>query len=252
MKIKISLLALSVCALLATSSATLAQDDDSYMLRMTRLDVKIGHMTKFREALAAYNTCYTENGGEGSWSTWTNVTGQGDYYYMVSRMANYAEMGEMDEAARTCWPTAEAEVAPHLIQVETRFAKYLAPWSGEQGDSDIVELHQFRVDNGSDFRAAVGEMTTILRESDYEHMGVWYENLHNSSNQPDYFVVERFADFAAMDDDRAGAYGAIVAAAGEEKADEIWAAFRDAMTDDWGYRNEVLSRVRSLDVNTGD
>jgi hypothetical protein len=251
MKIKTSLMALGACALLATANTSMAQDDD-YMLRMNIIDVKIGHMTKFREGMAAYNACYSENDGDGSWTVWNNVVGGGDYYYMVGRMDAYAEMDEMDEATRACWSVIEEQVAPHVIDVRTRIAKRLGAWSGENQNTDVVELHHFRVAENRDFRQAVSAITTILKEADYEYMGVWYQYMHNSSNEPDYFVVDAYENFAAMDEDRPGAYRAVREAVGEERADELWEAFGDSLTDDWEYRNEVLSRINSLTMSQDD
>lgn len=252
MKIKKLCLAISAGMLLASSTSVLAQEDNAHMLRMVRLDVKVGHTSAFREAMRAYNDCYTENGGESSWSVWSNVTGAGDYYYLVSRMDNYAEMGEQDEASRECWPMAEEQIMPHISQFEARYARFMPDWSGEYSDSTVVELHQFRVEDGREFRETVGEITNILKEADHPHMGAWYRNLHSSSNQPNYFVVSRYADFAAMDEERPSAYRGVADAAGEERADELWDAFGDSLHEDWEYRSELLARIPSLDMNIGE
>ncbi|MEN1727710.1 MAG: hypothetical protein AAGJ52_04645 [Pseudomonadota bacterium] len=254
MKLRNCMLALAAGSLMVSASTAVADnhESDDYMLNMTIIDVKPGHMRPFREGMTAYNACYSENGGERSWSVWNNVTGSGDYYYMVSRMDAYAEMDEQNAATMACWSIIEEQVAPHVIEVESKITKRMGAWSAANQDVDVVELHHFRVAENSDFRAAVGAITAILSEAEYEHQGVWYEHLHNSSGQPDYFVVESYDNFAAMDEERSGAYRAVADAEGEERADELWADFRASLTDDWAYRNEVLRRVPSLAMTQGD
>lgn len=240
-------LALSACVLLGGGTAALAQEeDDSYMLQITEVGVKIGHDSAFREAVKDYHACLEEHEDAGTWSTWSNVGGEGRQYHFVSRMDNWAEMDSPWEAGKACWPEHEEHLTPHVESVSTHYARHMADWSGEAEGYTVVRLHHFRVDDNSDFRDAVSAITGIMKEAEYEHLGTWYQNIGNDSTEPDYFVVAHYDNFAALDEDRAGPYDTVVKAAGEERADELWEQFGDALRDDWEYFTDMLRREDEL------
>lgn len=246
MKINRLLLALGATAVLG-SGAVLAQDDDeSYILEMTEVGVKLGHTAKFREAVKPYNACVAENDADADWSAWRNVGGDGTTYHFVSTMANWAEMDASDEALESCWSEHMDSIMAHVDSVSTSFARPMAAWSGDAEGYDVVRLHQFRVDDGDLFRETVGAITSIMKEAEYEHLGYWYEMIGSSSGEPDYFVVSHYDNFAAMDEDRAGPYNVIKEQAGEERADELWGQFDDALRDDWEYFTMLLRRDSEL------
>ncbi|MCA1777871.1 MAG: hypothetical protein LC637_00380 [Xanthomonadaceae bacterium] len=97
----------------------------------------------------------------------------------------------------------------------------------------------------------VGAITSIMKEAEYEHMGTWYDVIGNDSNEPDYFVVSHYNNFAALDEDRVGAYKSVSDAAGEERADELWEQFGNALHDDWEYSSQLLRRDVELS-HSGD
>jgi len=244
MKISNSLLALGACAVLGASA--LAQEENDYILEVTEIGVKLGHDMKFREGVKAYMACYAENGGQGSWSVWRNVDGKGGVYHIVSDLANWAEMDTPDEAGRECWPTIEEQVSPHMTSVSTSFSRPMPEWSGDAEGYDVVRLHRFRVDDAELFQETVGAITSIMKESDYEHIGAWYDVINNDSNEPDYFVVAHYDNFAAMDEDRAGPYAVVAESGGEARADELWEQFGEALHDDWEYSSQLLRRDDEL------
>jgi hypothetical protein len=240
-------------ALLALSAVSVAQDTPVRMLEVTEIGVKIGHEMKFREGVKAYMQCYEEQGGGGNWSAWRNVGGSGISYHIVSFRSGWADLGQTDAARDSCWSKIDEQVSPHMESVSTSFARHMPDWSGSPGDGNtVVRLHQFRVDDGEKFRETVGAITSIMKESDYPHLGSWYNVLGNSSNEPDYFVVAYYKDFAAMDEDRDGAYDAVKAAAGEERAEELWDDFGEALTDDWDYFTVLLRRDDALSRMAAD
>lgn len=246
MKITKTILALGASALLASSISAIAQDEDeSYLLQVTEVGLKIGHVSAFREAVKSYQACLKENDADG-WSAWRNVNGDGTTYHFVSTMANWAEMDSPDEAGAACWPEHRENVTSHVSSISTTFNRHLAAWSGDNEGSTVVRLHEWRVEDGSAFRETVSAITSILRDAEYAYMGDWYDVIGNSSNEPGYFVVTHFDNFAAMDEDRGGAYNAVVEAAGEERADELWEQFGDALHDDWEYFTRILRRDAEL------
>lgn len=247
MKSSTLILAFGACALLGAGTAALAQEDnDSYILQITKVGVKIGHDTAFQEAVKAYHACLLEHEDAGTWSTWSNVGGDGREYHFVSTMDNWAEMDSPWEAGKACWPEHEKEITPNVESVSTRFARPMADWSADADGYTVVRLHQFRVDDGEAFRDAVGAITGIMKEAEYAHMGSWYNVIGNSSNEPGYFVVAHYDNFAAIDEDRAGPYQAVADAAGEERADELWKQFGDSLRDDREYFTELLRREDDL------
>lgn len=247
MKIRKIMTALGASAVLVSSMTAIAQEEDeSHILEMTEVGIKLGHTAKFREAVKPYNACIAENDADADWSAWRNVGGDGTTYWFVSTMANWAEMDASDEALETCWSEHMDNIMAHVDSVSTSFARPMSDWSGDAEGYSVVRLHQFRVDDGDAFREAVGEITSIMKEAKYEHLGSWYDMIGNSSNEPDYFVVSHYDNFAAMDEDRAGPYATVSEAAGEERADELWEQFGDALKDDWEYFTVMLRRDTEL------
>jgi len=245
-------LAIGICALLGTATTAHAQEtNDSYMLEITKVGVKIGHDMKFRESVKGYHECLMANDYSGSWSAWSNVGGEGRSYHFVSRMANWAELDSTDEASKTCWAEHHDSITGHVESIETRYARSMPDWSGSAEGFKVVRLHQFRVDDTGDFRSAVAAITGVLKDSDYAHLGSWYQMLGSDSTEFDYFVVAHYENFAAMDEDR-GVYDAVVKAVGQERADEMWEAFGDALRDDWEYFTELLRHEEDLSHSEED
>jgi len=252
-KITKTILALGASALLVSSITAIAQEEEeSYILEMTEVGIKLGHASKFREAVKPYNACIAENDSDADWSAWRNVGGDGTTYHFVSTMANWAEMDTPDEAGATCWSEHMENIMPHVNSISTSYARPMPEWSGDAENYSVVRLHQWRVEDGSAFREAAGAITSIMKEAEYEHMGTWYDMIGNSSNEPDYFVVTHFEDFAAMDEDRAGAYEVVSEQAGEERADELWEQFGDTLKDDWAYFTLLLRRDTELSHSNED
>ncbi|MFO7582808.1 hypothetical protein [Guyparkeria sp.] len=253
MNLSTTIRALSASILLVSGTATIAQEEDEgYILEITRVAVKMGHGAEFREALKPYHECLIEGEYDGSWSAWRNVDGNPNVYHFVSTMNNWAEMDTPNEVGASCWSEHHKEITSHAESASISFARHLPAWSGDAEDYTVVRLHQFRVDDGGLFGETVGAITSIMKEAEYEHLGDWYEVLGNDSNEPDYFVVSQYANFAAMDEDRAGPYKVVSDAEGEERADELWEQFGDALRDDWEYSSELLQLDPELSHSEDD
>jgi hypothetical protein len=142
-KITKTILALGASALLASSISAIAQDEDeSYILEITEVGIKLGHTMAFREAVKPYNACIAENDSDADWSAWRNVGGDGTTYRFVSTMANWAEMDSPDEAGETCWPEHMDSIMAHVDSISTSFARPMPDWSGDAEDYTVVRLHQ--------------------------------------------------------------------------------------------------------------
>jgi hypothetical protein len=247
MKTRIVFAAIATGALLSLSGVSVAQDQSDHMLEITEVQVKIGQESNFRASVKAYKDCYEDQGGQGSWVAWPHVGGPGTSYLIVTARSGWAEVGETDAARNSCWSIIEERASPHLDSVTTSFARYMPEWSGIQTeDYTIARIHRFRVAKEKQFRSAVGAMVSILKRADYPHLGRWYDVIGNSSNEPDFFVVSYYRDFAAMDEGRDTPFEAVKAMAGEERADSLWAEFRESLTDDLAYSTVLLRRDTEL------
>jgi hypothetical protein len=243
----------AISAALVIAMPALADDDD-YMLDITRIEVELGHHMQFREGVKAYMACYDEADGENGWSAWRSMDGDGIVYHVVSRLDSWGELDETDEAGMSCWPVIEEKVAPHMASAHTMYAKRMPDWSASIDDDEetVVRLYNFRVDDFEKFRAAVGSVTGIMKAAEYEHMGTWYDVQGGGMDDPDYFVVESFKNFADMDNERAGPYKTTVEHAGEESADLVWGQFRASLEADWSAWSSLLRYDKELSYSDDD
>jgi len=244
--------AIAIAVLGTIGAPALAQDNATPILEVTTLEVKLGHDSEFRAGIQAYRNCYAENDGAGDWSMWQAVEGKAGVYHVVSEMDGWVEMDTPDPAGQKCWGTVEDQISPHLTSVSTQFARRMPEWSGAPGEFSVVRLHQFRVDDEDAFESAVSAITSVMKEAEYEHMGTWYDVINPDSNEPGYFVVAHYKNFAAMDAERASPYQTVRDQAGQARADELWSQFGDALTDDWEYSSELLRRVDDLSYSAGE
>ncbi|MBY6205385.1 hypothetical protein [Halomonas denitrificans] len=257
MNIQKNVLAAAISATVAATwclpvAADNHESGDDYMIAMTEIGVTMGHGMEFRDGMKAYMECYEEKGGDNAWSAWWPIDGKLNTVTIVSRMDMWSEMGEQDAASEECWSVVREQVWPHMDSVERRFARKMSDWSGDAEGYTVVKLHQFRVGDGAAFREVVGEVVGHMKDADYEHMGTWYDMDGNHRWEADYFVVEHFDDFAAMDEDRKGANGILVDAVGEEEAAATWDRFDESLADMEPYWTTTLRRDDELSFSPSD
>ena len=243
---KTKILGLGILGLLAATGEVQAQDGEDYLLEITKVQVMPGHMSEFMAGVKAYRDCYAENDGKGAWSFWRQVDGDQLTVHAVSRMENWAELDETDEVRNRCWENHSDGFTSHTAAVQTTYARRQSEWSGDPGEFTVVELHNFRVDDGEEFQSAVSEITGVLKEANYEDLGTWYDVIGGDGDDASYFVVEHHANFAAMDDDSPGVYGTVQEAKGEAEAKRMFDAFDASLRDDHEYWRNILKRVDSL------
>ncbi len=230
------------------------EDGGSLKLAIHHVHVKMGHGAKFRAGMEAYSACLAEGGYEDAYSVWQAFDGDRTAFHIVSSFEKWAEFDKDDPISDACWEKDEIRngIFDHMASWETSYAERMADWSGEAEGYDVVRLHNFRVDDGSEFRALVGEITGYMKEAKYEHMGTWYDVRSGGYWNADYFVVEHFANWAAMDEERKGANGVLKDAVGEEKAEEFWDKFGDTLEDNKGYWSNTLVRRDSMGYSPDD
>lgn len=253
MKMTNKLLAATLAAALCMPVA--ADDEetaDDYMLSVMELEIKHGHGTQFREAMTAYMMCYAKNEGTNEWSTWGAVDGEPNRMSIVSRMDMWAEMDSEDPGYNVCWPEHGEDVTSHVSSAERRFWKNMPEWSGYAEDFTVVKVHNFRVEDGAAFRETVGDIVGLMKEAEYEHMGTWYAADGSKRGGADYFVVDYYENFAAMDEERSGANDIMVDALGEAGAREMWERFGDTLAETDPYWTVTLRRIDSLSHSSED
>ena len=248
-KLLVAALAAAVCMPVAADDHEGEKDPMLFIMEIT---VQHGHGKAFRDAMTAYMGCYEENGGENGWSTWAPVDGAPNEMWMVSSIDMWSELDNKDEAEETCWSEHSTELTSHVSKANRRIYRRMGDWSGDAEGYSVVKLHNFRVDDGEAFREVVGEIVDMMKDAETEHMGTWYGSVSQQRWAADYFVVEHFDNFAAMDADRDGPNDIMTEALGEEGASEMWDRFDDALADMEPYWNNILRRVESLSYSPDD
>lgn len=248
----INKLALVAGSALLISAAPVSAQDEGYMLNITKIKVKMGHQAKFREGVKSYMKCYQDNDGKSGWTTWSAIDGEPGTYHVVSRFDSWAEFGMDDAAGDACQSVVGDDIAPHMASVSRTFARHMPDWSADGPDSTVVRLHQFRVSDGMEFREAVGSIVSNLKAADYAYVGNWYQLINTDGDQPDYFVVEGFVDFAAMDVDRGGVRATVAKQIGEDETEELWDDFGDSLYDDNEYFADLLRKESDLSLVMDD
>jgi hypothetical protein len=241
-----------VCALPFTANGQ--EPSDTHKLAIHHIKVKMGHGPKFRQGLEALAKCLADGKAEGGYSVWAAVDGDRTAFHIVSDFDNWAELDEEDEVSNACWEKdgMREGLFDHMASWKTHYATRMPDWSGTAEGYDLVRLHHFRVDDARKFRELVGEAVGHMKAANYAHMGTWYDVEPGAPGQPDFFVVDHFTNFAAMDEDRKGANGILVDAIGEDKTAEFWDDFMDTLSADKGYWAATLSRQESLGYSPDD
>ncbi|MGC9344261.1 MAG: hypothetical protein ACP5E3_16275 [Bacteroidales bacterium] len=225
-----------------------AQDEEeSFILSLTEFTVKPGHDFEFREGIKAWKDCYLENGGEWSWTIWRRVQGEGNVYILSSSMSSWAEMDETgDEAGKECRDMSRELINPHIEKAKYNLARYMPEMSKtEPMEYDVVWVTNWTVNDGDKFRGTVNEITDIIRDVEGDPRGFWYGVMGGAVDEADYFVVDPYKNFAAMDEDRDGVWTLVEKSKGEKKKDELRQNFLDSVDEAWAYmytREKELSR----------
>lgn len=257
MNLNANLLKSGAAALLIASTGAVAdnhEEGEAYHLAIHHVHAKLGHIPEFQAGMEAYSNCLKENDAEDGFSVWRSFDGDRTGFHIVGRFDKWAEFDEDDEVSNGCWGNDEirAGVFDHMASWETSYAEKLPAWSGNAEGSTVVRLHNFRVDEGDDFRALVGEITGYMKDAEYEHQADWFTVVGGGYWDADYFAVAHYENFAAMDEDRLGVGGVLSEAVGEESAGRFWDAWRETTADEKGYWNEVLALQSSMGYNPDD
>ncbi|MDT8409053.1 MAG: hypothetical protein RQ741_05595 [Wenzhouxiangellaceae bacterium] len=245
MKISRKILCIGIGALCAVASAMLAQaqEDDGHLLNLYKLHVKIGHDSEFRDAMAAWKSCYLENDGEAGWGVWRRVQGEGSVYTISFNTPNWADMDSEDPAGQACQSVIRDRIDPNLSGVTTMVARYMPETSGNASDYGVVEVYSFDVDDLRAFNDVIKAVTDVMGEDGHGNSGHWYDVRGGGPGVEDYFVVSTYKNFAAMDEDRPGVWERYEKVHGEAATEAIREKFGDSLDRSWSY---IYSRIDGL------
>lgn len=223
-------------------------DDESYKLTIHHVHAKLDSIPAFQAGMEAYADCVEENGAEEGYSVWRAIDGDRTKFHIVNQFGAWAEMDEDNEASAACWgnEAIRAGVFDNMASWQTRHAEKMPAWSGDSENYTVVRLHNFRVEEGDDFRALVGEMMGYMEEAEYEHQPDWFDVMSSGYWTADFFAVSHYENFAALDEDRAGVDGILREAVGEQRADQIWEDWGDTLAEEKGYWRETIELQPSM------
>ena len=213
------------------------QEEKGPLMHIMEFTIKEGHQKDFMSGLKDWKSCYLENGGEESWSVWSRMMGDGSVVSITFWSDNWAQLDEEDDPkiSENCDPLVYDQLMPHVEKLNRMITRMKPGWSNsEPGDGPIVVANFFEVDDYGSFEEVVSEVTETLRDENGNPRGTWF-SVMSGKEGPDYFVTERYDNFAGLDADRDGVWKTYADAHGESKMKEMREKFRNALGD--GYMN---------------
>lgn len=213
--------------------------NESFLLNMTELTVKLGHNEQFREGMKAYKKCYVDNGGTNKWNLWHRVQGEGSVYVLTSTMAKWAEMDEdRDDAGKKCWINVVNLIRPHLKSVAYNIASSMPELSRTTPmpeTTTLVWVYNAKTSNSTAFREGIAELSAAMKKAEGNLRGTWYNVQGGGPDAANYFIGVPYDNFAALDADRDGVWTIYEKANGKAKTDALRAKFRASISEDWSY-----------------
>lgn len=226
---------LAVCFLFILPFATQAQEDESFILNLTEYTIKIGHEANFTDGVKKWIKCYDENNGTNKWRTWKRLQGKGNVYVIASFKENWAAMEESDAAGKACRAIALESIIPYIESAEFNTTRSMPAISKKDpfGDTTIVWVTSFEVNNGAMFNEVVKSVSETIKGKEGANRGYWYRYMGGEG--ADYFVSTPFKDFADLDKDTAGIWELYESVHGKSKTKEMRENFRTSVDDAWSY-----------------
>ena len=126
-------------------------------------------------------------------------------------------------------------------------SRFMPAISGEPGAHELVEVYSFDVGDAGVFMNVVEAVTEVMREDGEGLRGWWHYTRGGGRGPADFFVVDPFEDFAAMDEERNSPWARYAAVHGEDAAAEMRAKFREAVDGEWSY---LYRRIADLSSET--
>lgn len=235
-----------ILTLLLIPMVVLSQENESYLLNMSKISVKYGHTAQFIEGVKSWKKCYKENDGKEPWNMWRRVQGKGSVFTLTSTMANWAEMDEdSDPAAKACRMTVVNSIRPHVKGIHYNIARSMPDYSMDKlpEGTTVVWVYSVKVNNSTDFKDVVKQVNTALKNAEGSSRGLWYGVVGGGPDVADYFVSTPFKNFADLDNDQDGVWKIYENANGKKKTDALRAKFRASVSSDWSYMYELMPKL---------
>lgn len=229
-----SMFSIVIAALLLT---IVSHAQEKFILSVTEFTVKNGHEKLFEDGVKAWKECYVENGGEWEWQMWKRNNGKGSVYALSSRIANWAEFDDAgDEAGKSCIPIALQQIVPHVESREVNYYRSMPEISkGPTTEMGVIWVTFFDVKNSTVFRQIVDEVNKVMKETEGDARGYWYDAAGGGPESPSYFVSTPFKNYAALDAERDGVWKMMEKAKGNEATDKMRDDFRASVNNTWSY-----------------
>ncbi|MBC2845633.1 hypothetical protein [Winogradskyella flava] len=219
----------TACLLYMLPMTTQAQESEEFVMNLTEYSIKFGHNSNFTDGVKKWIKCYKDNNGNNTWRTWKRTQGKGDVYVVASRMDNWAEMGEDDDAGMACRPIALESIVPHIESRSFNTFKSMPKLSSkaELGDNTLVWVYGFDVNDRKAFNEVINEVSSALDKKEGDKRGYWYRSLAGDGG--DYFVSTPYKDFAELDKDEDSVWEVYESVHGKSKTENIRAKFNTSV-----------------------
>lgn len=228
--------------------------NNSQILSLTEVQVKMGHEAQFMEGMKMYNKCYADNNGENDWKAWRRVQGTNMSVAFTYYMDNWAELDdEGDAAGNSCRAMFNDFIMPHVESYQNSYASTMPDYSPtEARNTDKVWVTYFRVNNSKDFLDAINTVSSALQEVEGNKRGYWFAAEGGGADSYDYMVAWPFEKYADLDTDMDSVWEVCAKKHGDKKTNEVRSKFRNAMDDSWSFiydASEDLSYVPTTESN---
>ncbi len=215
----------------------IAQEEETRILQMYELKVKMNEGDKFREGMKKWKDCYLENKGVDTWNVWNRVQGEYGTVAVTFLMDNWAELDEGPQDADTaCQAIFRSDIFPYVESMQRNFATTMpevskSPTTGNK----IVWVSFFNTNNSNDFTDVIKEVSSTYREATGEPLGYWYDFAGGSKDGADYMISIPYENFAGLDAEWDGPWEVYEENHGKEKMTKMRDKFRAALDDSWAY-----------------
>ncbi|QYA24289.1 hypothetical protein G3I01_01785 [Gramella sp. MT6] len=220
--------------------------EESRILHMFELKLKMNERQKFEEGMKKWKDCYLENGGTDTWNVWNRVQGESGVVAVTYFMDKWAEMDEgPEEADNACQEIFRSSVFPYVESMTHNMASTMPDYSkSPTSGNKVVWVTFFRTNNSTVFNEVIKDVSSTYKEAKGEPLGYWYDFAGGGQDDPDYMVSLPYKNFAGLDAEWDGPWDVYEQKHGKEKMTEMRDKFREALDASWAYMyklNEDLS-----------
>ena len=215
----------------------ISQEDESRILQMFELKIKMNQNQKFNEGMKKWKDCYIENKGVDSWNVWNRVQGESGTIAVTLYMDKWAELDQEPEDADTaCQQIFATDVFPYVESMQRNIATTMPELSKEPATGNsVVWVTFFNVSNSSDFTDVLRDVSSTYKEAKGERLGYWYDFAGGAPDGADYMISMPYKNFAGLDAEWDGPWDVYEEKHGKDKMSKMRSKFRDAIKDSWSY-----------------